>query len=477
MAHDRPTYESHRHIQATRTRDMLRLSSTLDKPRLAREIILEWLEHKSKGDLPEIAWKGEAFTSEVGGHKMTALQAETDRGPVWALRAVLRENQDDQTAVIMELAIRETPGEEAHFSIRCQRKSAEARLRTPQSAPPFLAQVADECILEQGAAKIEKDPWIIESDYDAANLTEFLVDPDRRTPAFVLTVPEESSDPNMPLLDPTPLATDTLGVAKVVVLPAEYTWKLTNRFGKRLSVYRGAMRIYLRGFREDTDPEGGHDLFMPHRMDTPETAERLGNLLRWVACRESIRSNRLGREVVPFASMLVPGFQFAARKSPGWGTKESEQVETAKAHLETLHTEILEALECQQTLIEANQLLEAKLREAGSKARGPRPRRPPQDMRGQGYQRRQPSHGGDRDRRLGGFDRDRRPGDYRRESRPGGYGRDARPGGYRRDRRGGGYGRDRDRWSEGGPRRDRDYFDRGDSGGNYGGRDWDSNDS
>ena len=73
--------------------------------------------------------------------------------------------------------------------------------------------------MEQGAAKIEKEPWVVESEYDAANLAEFLVDPDRRTPAFVLTVPEESEDPVRPLLDPMPLTADTLGIAKVIVLP------------------------------------------------------------------------------------------------------------------------------------------------------------------------------------------------------------------------------------------------------------------
>jgi hypothetical protein len=59
------------------------------------------------------------------------------------------------------------------------------------------------------------------------------------------------------------------GMAIVVILPAEFSWTLTERFGKQLSVYEGAVRVYLPGFTEDANPFGGHELILPHWLTSP----------------------------------------------------------------------------------------------------------------------------------------------------------------------------------------------------------------
>lgn len=441
-------YESNRISHQPRVREVLRVAATMDKPSLAREIILEWLENEAKTDLPEAAFKGDAFRHAEHGRTFAAIRAQQEGSDTWALRFVEPDEGTEGLEWTTEVATREQPGQEARFSVRSLVKSSEAKLRNQPVVPRFLEHVATECVLEQGAAKIEKDPWIVESDYDAANLAEFLVDPDRRTPAFVLTVPEESEDPNKPLLDPVPLASDTLGTAKVIVLPAEYTWKLTNRFGKRLSVYRGAMRVYLPGFREDTDPEGGHDLFMPHRMDTEETAARLGSLLRWMAARESLRHMRLDHEVLAFASVLVPSITLAVEKAEKDGLKVKDQLATVKEQLGVVCDELVHSTKMQQWLTEDNKALEGRLRESEAKQR----------MGGGGRGRPMQDRGGGRPRPRYG------PSDGPRDGRDsGGY--DRRPRGYDRPPRG--YDRPPRRYDRYGGGPDRDSGDGGRRGGGY----------
>ncbi len=380
MIYDKPTYEISRTHQPARVREILRIAAKLDKSNVAREIILEWLENEAKTDLPEQAWKGRAFQHSAGERVFTAVRAKQESADTWALRFVEPDDSGVEREWTTEIAIRERSGREPQFSLRTLVKSGELKLRIQPTAPRFLEHVAHECGLEQGNVKVEKQPWVIESEYDASNLTEFLVDPERRTPAFVLTVPEDSEDPNEPLLDPIPLATDTLGMAKVIVLPAEYTWKLTNRFGKRLSVYRGAMRVYLAGFTDHADPEGGHDLFMPHRMDTPETAAKLGSLLRWMAARESLRRMRLERDVQPFASVLLPSVDLETARMEEMGASEADQLAVAKQHLGILRDELRLAVQIQQWLTEENKVIESRVREAESKLRAAQHRsRPPAD--------------------------------------------------------------------------------------------------
>ena len=385
MTYDKPTYDTSRSRMPMRVREILRISATLDKAQVAREIMLEWLENEAETDLPEAAWKGRAFHHQAGERAFTAVRAEQPDSDTWALRYVAPEPAGADREWTTELAIRQRAGQEPLFSLRTLVKSGELKLRIQPSVPRFLEHVAGECGLEQGAAKIEKEPWVIESDYDAANLAEFLADPDRRTVAFVLTVPEEAADPNEPLLDPLPLVADTLGIAKVIVLPAEYTWKLTNRFGKRLSVYRGAMRVYLTGFNDHADPEGGHDLFMPHRMDNPESAAKLGSLLRWMAARESLKKMRLDHDVLPFASVLMPSVDLETARLAESGASDAEQLQAAQEHLRILREELKLALQIQQWLTEENKAIESRMRETESKLRGAQNRsrgpvdRPPRD--------------------------------------------------------------------------------------------------
>ena len=380
MNYDKPTYEISRTRQPARVREILRISATLDRPSVAREIILEWLENEAKTDLPEQAWKGRAFQHRAAERVFTAVRASEESADTWALRFVEPHESGVEREWTTEIAIRERSGREPQISVRTLVKSGELKLRIQPTVPRFLEHVANECSLEQGNARVEKEPWVIESDYDAANLTEFLVDPERRTPAFVLTVPEDADDPTEPLLDPLPLSTDTLGIAKVIVLPAEYTWKLTNRFGKRLSVYRGAMRVYLPGFSDHADPEGGHDLFMPHRMDTPDTAAKLGSLLRWMAARESLRRMRLEQDVLAFASVLVPSIGLETTRLAEMGASESDQLAAALQHLGILRDELQLAMQIQQWLTEENKVIESRVREAESKLRAAQHRsRPPID--------------------------------------------------------------------------------------------------
>lgn len=380
MIYDKPTYESSRARQPARVREILRIAAKLENPQVAREIILEWLENEAKTDLPEQAWKGRAFQHSAGERVFTAVRATEESVDTWALRFLEPDESGVEREWTTEVAIRERSGREPQFSLRTLVKSGELKLRVQPTVPRFLEHVAHECGLEQGHAKVEKVPWVIESDYDAANLTEFLVDPERRMPAFVLTVPEDAEDPTEPLLDPIPLAADTLGVAKVIVLPAEYTWKLTNRFGKRLSVYRGAMRVYLAGFTDHADPEGGHDLFMPHRMDAPETAAKLGSLLRWMAARESLRHMRLEQDVLPFASVLVASVDLETARMAEMGASDSDQLAAAKQYLGILRKELRLALRIQQWLTEENKVIESRVREAESKLRAAQHRsRPPTD--------------------------------------------------------------------------------------------------
>ncbi len=447
MAHDTAEYDSNRPRQPARLREVLRISATVDKLDVAREILLEWIENEAGTELPEDAWKGRAFQHQSGDRSFTGIHAKEEHQDTWALRCTGPDPDGAPREWTTEVALRVRPGTPSLFSVRTLVNSDEVKVRVQPTVPKFMKHIVSECGLQQGGKKTEEAPWVVASEYDAGEMTEFLADPKRQIPAFVLTVPEDSEDPNEPLLDPGPLQADTVGIAKVIVLPADFTWTLTNRFGKRLSVYRGAMRVYLPGFSEHADPEGGHDIFMPHRMETPENAAKLGSLLRWMAARESLRRLRLEQDVVPFTSVLIPSFEIETARLAESGASDSERLAASEKQMGILRQELRLSLLIQQWLTEENKIMESRMREAESKARGARGRgrgpdvRPPRDRPRPRYE--QPSYGRHQQDRYGGRDAD----SFRPEPRS--YPRDEgdyqpRGGSYRGGgggRQGGGWGR------------------------------------
>ena len=168
-----------------------------------------------------------------------------------------------------------------------------------RAVPGLLRQLAKECGLRAG--RLTPEPWIVESDDDSERLIALLLDPSRTGPVFVLTVPPSAAGPFAPLMDPVPLARAMLGLAEVVALPARFTWTSTERSGKRLSVFGGAIRAYLAGFTEDAGPHD-HALFLAERLSSPTSVQKASADLRQMATAESLRMFRLGHDVLSFST-------------------------------------------------------------------------------------------------------------------------------------------------------------------------------
>jgi hypothetical protein len=154
-------------------------------------------------------------------------------------------------------------------------------------------------------------------------------------PLFVLTVPEGSNDPNCPLLDASGLARAMLGIGHVAIVPAAFTWALTHRFGKQLSVFGGAVRAYLSGFAEDASPYS-HRLVLGDHVATPEGAVRSTRWMKSLAATESVRRARLGDDVLAFAAVRNVSLELRQQQLEHEGASETEQLETAKARIKAL---------------------------------------------------------------------------------------------------------------------------------------------
>ncbi|HZT26865.1 MAG TPA: hypothetical protein VFA57_14290, partial [Pseudolabrys sp.] len=325
--------------------EILRVSATLfgkdstQNAETARKEVLRWAQNRSGGRLPAEAWQFENFEYFSGGRNSVGVRLQNEHSDIWAIRADDPDKNVAGRTWTTEVTVGLMVGQAPRFSARLLASTHEVELDIEPHTPGLVQQVAESCALSRGPQQISPEPWLIETEKDALQLVEILIDPYRKLPIFVLTVPEGSSDPNKPLIDAEALARATLGNGFVVILPAAHSWVLTDHFGKQRSVFGGGARTYLPGFAPDSNPYA-HRLVIGDHLSTADGAAQCMRWMRSLAATESVRRILLGRDVLAFAAIRNASLQIRQQQLMKEGASESEQLVAANARIEALEKEV-----------------------------------------------------------------------------------------------------------------------------------------
>ncbi len=251
--------------------------------RLCRQIV-GWVAERCGGDVPGAARSLGACDWKAGSLDCKTIRAQVGEEDLWGLRLVRSSGGGRFGSRRTEICVRSSAASPARLHARVLVTHGHAS----GESPGVLPLLASRFRLTQFGAPMRSEHVVIQSEEDTALLVEALEQPSGRLPIIVLSVPEHSEDPRSPLIDPRGLARDTTGIAQVVVLPSRFTWNLTEAVGKRLGVYRGAVRVYMPGFDRE---RGGSDhwAIMPQRLLQPEDVEQQRfRLLRRVGQRSLV---------------------------------------------------------------------------------------------------------------------------------------------------------------------------------------------
>jgi hypothetical protein len=274
-----------------------------------------------------------------GGRNCAGLRLKVGETDIWAIRSDDPDKNVAGRVWTHEVVVGLLGDQKPRFSVRQLVSTSEQDLIVEPHVPGFVQQVVDACGLLKPSYSLETIPWVIATSDDADDLVESLVASDRRDPIFILSVPEDSRDPIKPVLDATALSRATLGLARVVVLPARFTWVLTDRFGRQRSVFGGAARAYLPGFADDANPYA-HRLFLADHLNTIEGQARVARWLKSLAAAESLKTDRLGRDVLAFAAIRNATLRAKQEQLSSEGADDSEQLALANARALALEVEL-----------------------------------------------------------------------------------------------------------------------------------------
>lgn len=308
--------------RVVREHEVLRVAAQLpgsdpaEAARLAAVEVLKWAQRRAGSRLPPEAWDGLSFDFLSGGRNSSAVRLTSTSSDIWAIRADDPDKNVPERVWSTEVVLGHFPDRPAQFSTRLLVATPEVELAIEPHTPGFVRQVSDKCGLFAGSMRVSADPEIYEDGEDAFTLLEHLTDPGRVLPTFLLTVAESDSTS---LVNAEHLARGMSGLAHIAVVHPEACWQLTEQVGKRLSVFGGAVRVYMPGFDESADPYA-HRLVLGGQLATVDDVARITRWLRETAAHFSLRRTRLGSDVLSFGAIRSASLdlrQTALRETDG----------------------------------------------------------------------------------------------------------------------------------------------------------------
>lgn len=335
---------SRRLPRIVREHEVLRVAGWMpgDEPevvaRRATVEVLKWAQRRAGGRLPAEAWEGKSFEFFSGGRNSSALRLREGGSDIWAIRADDPDKSVAERVWTTEVVLGLLPEEPARFSARLLVSTPEAELSIEPHAPGFVQQVVDSCRLIAGSQAVFAAPTELFVEDDAAKLIDHLVDSNRVLPTFVLTLPDDRPA-DVPLIDATALARAVVGLAHVIVARPPVCWALTVRLGKRLSVFGGAVRVYLPGFNDGADPYG-HHLVLAGQLVSTEGRSRTIRWLRELAAQDSVRRTRLGSDVLTFSAIRTASLELRQQSLLAEAASETDQLAAAQEQVIALLAQV-----------------------------------------------------------------------------------------------------------------------------------------
>jgi len=267
LARNRPMARNRREVEPVAQIQLyLHGSENRDAFQTARGEILKFVERCAGIALPREAWDGKSFsTDDVRTRRIEGIAIDSPR--YWALRF----DDDDRTVpmrswvVETALAAKDIDGP-VLFGLRLQCIARGENPKYDRWIPTFARDVIDACDARLDGVRATSLPWVVDTYDDVDRLVDLLRSENRTVDVVVLSLPEHSNDVSDELISRHRLARDLAGAAHVVAIGGQAAFHLTDRVGRKFSVFDQAVRTYRPGFDPDTESPFAHPLGLAGRI-------------------------------------------------------------------------------------------------------------------------------------------------------------------------------------------------------------------
>ncbi len=318
-----------------------------------RQQVLDWIAHRAGRALPDHAWTGAAFElEEVGAQRVAAVVLTKPR--YWAARIDDADKTVAQRTWVTEIGVAESPDKSVLFGTRLTCVTRGRDQSYARSIPAFVRRVAQPGVAWLEHWPVRKEPWLISTEGDVDSLVRLLRAP-RKVDVIVLSLPEDSVDPQDAVAPALDVHQRTWGVAHVAVITGPASFYPSDRLGKEFSVFRQAVRTYRPGFDPGRDEPYAHPLAMPLRIaDWPNGGPvAYADFLINQSLARSVARSDAQESVPPFATIRQLAAQERLAAARQLVSSDKDLLEIAEDEIETLKAALADEKKTAAELLKA----------------------------------------------------------------------------------------------------------------------------
>lgn len=294
-----------------------------------------WLKNRSS-PIPSSAFDGTPFLVVGGGaHPAEAVRVHRDDSRLWAATLDDPDRNVARRTWVTEITVGERNGVVA-FGARLLNVSLGDDAPYESSRPGLIRQLLTEQVVVADGRRLRDSAAFIDSEEDAEEFVELLSNSNRRLPIIAVA----RTDEGIEAVDPERLALSVSGLAHVFILSEEASWSLTRQFGKSLSAFLGAARLYNPGLDPQSSDPFDHPLWLVRGLDTADSSEIR---FRQIAARifaQSVRSNAAVGAFPRFEEIRQIAAAEQREAAKGHVNSEAELLDLYKIDNEALRDEI-----------------------------------------------------------------------------------------------------------------------------------------
>ena len=278
-----------------------------------RAIALDHMQARLESRLPRRASRHRSFSHRSGEEACRAVRVRDALGDHWA--AQLERSPGAGQMIVTEVAVAHPAGRSPTITVEVVDRSVVPAEPMREYPAEMLATMSERMPLFQHGRRLSHEPVVVETAETMASFQQVLLDPGRRMPLAVLSVPPEPEDPEQLRRQWKALARALTGLAVVWVLPPAMTYRLSDLVTRNLSVFLGAWRYYRPGF-SDTSPWSEHPLFLRNRMEHEQgVADVTAQFLR-MAVEDRQRAGDGAHDLPGYGRLASRAAQ--STRGPGW---------------------------------------------------------------------------------------------------------------------------------------------------------------
>lgn len=314
----------------------------------ARTIALEWAGRRFPEKISQDAWEGKSFVERQQEFQLEGVSIDSDG--LWTFRLQHPDQDVAQRTWSFDMALRRKKTEEAlRLALRLQCVSpADAMEPAPYSRPGILPALAERFTLSE-LLPFTGEPWLVETESELNWLLQFLENPRRNMPAYLLTQ-RDRWDENDYVIDANDLAKRVQYAAHVVAMPWNLGFQWTDLVGKPWSAFNGAVRTFRPGLDRNEDEVTQHPRILAERIaDFYFSGKRGPGALVDMLERESFRyaaAKRVDTHGCLFLEEARPRraevARTEARGTDDWRGLFESEIQALKAQVEKMREELHE---------------------------------------------------------------------------------------------------------------------------------------